>query len=348
MASARKRGKAWMGLYRDADGRQRSAGSHPTEKAAMKAARLAEAGVMPVKTVEVYQKTVRGKANVASYAYEWLALHALSAHARYVYEQMLRTHIIPALGGRVLADVTADDIRGYFRSLETAGTSQALGKKIKTVLSAMFQAAAEDRLCPVNPVRGVKFQAAPPKRRRALTADEWRAVRKYLTGEYRLLADIQMATGARIEEIMAMETTDITDGVWHIQRVRNQVDGQFSTRDMTKTKKDRWTLIGPELAEQIKAAGPGRIFTDFRLDTYRQCVWYPACKAAGLDWRPAPRDLRRTFATLAREGGADLEAVRVSLGHTRLATTDIYLGEPSGIASAGCVCAGRLVSGIPQ
>ena len=191
----------------------------------------------------------------------------------------------------------------------------------------------------------MKFQAAPPKRRRALTADQWRAVRKYLTGEYRLLADIQMATGARIEEIMAMETTDITDGVWHVQRVRNQVDGQFSTRDMTKTKKDRWTLIGPELAEQIKAAGPGRVFSDFRLDTYRQCVWYPACKAAGLDWRPAPRDLRRTFATLAREGGADLEAVRVALGHTRLATTDIYLGERPGVGTEALEAVQRALRG---
>ena len=72
MASARKRGKTWMGLYRDADGRQRSSGSHPTERAALKAARLAEAGVMPVKTVEVYQTKVRGKVTVASYAAEWL------------------------------------------------------------------------------------------------------------------------------------------------------------------------------------------------------------------------------------------------------------------------------------
>ena len=288
MASTRERNGRFIGLYRDGDGKQKSAGTYATKKEALRAARGAEAGVAPVKTEVAYPKKVRGKTTVASYAYEWLALHALSAHARYVYEQMLRKHIIPALGGLVLTDVTAADIRGYFRSLETAGTSQALGKKIKTVLSAMFQAAAEDRLCPVNPVRGVKFQAAPPKRRRALTADQWRAVRKYLTGEYRLLADIQMATGARIEEIMAMETTDITDGVWHVQRVRNQVDGQFSTRDMTKTKKDRWTLIGPELAEQIKAAGPGRVFSDFRLDTYRQCVWYPACKAAGLDLASRP------------------------------------------------------------
>ena len=106
---------------------------------------------------------------------------------------------------RVLANVTTADIRRYFRTLEAQGTSQALGKKIKTVMSAMFQTAAEDGLIPANVVRGVRFQAAPPKRRRALTADEWCAVRRYLTGEHRLLADVQMATGARIEEIRGMD-----------------------------------------------------------------------------------------------------------------------------------------------
>ena len=50
MASARKRGKKFMALYRDGDGRQKSAGSYATKKAALDAAKLAEAGIMPVKT----------------------------------------------------------------------------------------------------------------------------------------------------------------------------------------------------------------------------------------------------------------------------------------------------------
>ena len=126
---------------------------------------------------------------------------------------------------------------------------------------------------------------------------------------------------------MALEAEDVTNGEWHIQRVRNQVNGEFSTKDYTKTGRDRWIPIEPGLAEQIKAAGPGRVFTDFLLNSYRMLHWYPACKAAGLDWRPAPRDLRSTFATCLRAGGADLEVVRVALGHTKLATTDCYLGE---------------------
>lgn len=327
MASARLRGKKFMALYRDAEGRQKSAGTYETKKAALSAATLAEAGMVPVKAQSVYSDRKRGKLTVAGYAPGWLANHPMAPHTAYVYDQMLRCHILPALGGRVLADVTAADIRAMFRALEAKGTSQALGKKIKTVMSAMFQVAAEDGLIPFNPARGVTFKAAPPKRRRALTADEWFRVRRYLTGQYRLLADVQMGTGARIEEIMALEAEDVTNGEWHVCRVRNQVNGVFSTKDYTKTGRDRWIPIEPKLAEQIKAAGPGRVFTDFLLNSYRLLHWYPACRMAGLDWRPAPRDLRRTFATLLRKGGADLETVRVGLGHTKLATTDSYLGE---------------------
>ena len=40
----------------------------------------------------------------------------------------------------------------------------------------------------------------------------------------------------------------------------------------------------------------------------------------------APHDLRRTFAKLARNGGASLEQISVNLGHASLATTERYLG----------------------
>jgi hypothetical protein len=43
MASVRKRGQRWTGLYRDADGKQKSAGTFGTENAAIKAAEAREA-----------------------------------------------------------------------------------------------------------------------------------------------------------------------------------------------------------------------------------------------------------------------------------------------------------------
>lgn len=109
---------------------------------ALKAARLAEAGVVPVKTEAVYPARVRGKVTVASYAMEWLDSHPMAPHTRKSYTQALKKHIIPAVGGRVLADVTAADIRVLFRHMERDGASRDLLAKVKTVLSSMLQTAA--------------------------------------------------------------------------------------------------------------------------------------------------------------------------------------------------------------
>lgn len=327
MASVRKRGKKYMGLYRDADGSQRSAGSHDTSKKALQAARLAEAGYASlVKTENLYASTVRGKITVSSYSEEWLLNHPLSPAAREVYDRTLRLHVLPALGGRPLADVTAADIRQWFRAMEKKDTSRAIMAKCKTVASALFQTAAEDGHIAANPVRGVRYQSVPPKRRRSLTADEWRRLRSCLKDEDRLFAEVQMSTGARIEEIRGIMAEDIRDGVWHVQRVRKELPDGFVTIDRTKTGKTRDIVLDDDIARRIRDHGPGLVFSDFTRSAHWK-RWRRACDAAGLDWYPAVRDLRRTFATLAREGGADLEDVRVGLGHSKISTTDLYLGS---------------------
>lgn len=47
-------------------------------------------------------------------------------------------------------------------------------------------------------------------------------------------------------------------------------------------------------------------------------------------------DLRRTYAKLARKGGADLMQIQLSLGHASLKTTERYLGEAQDLTSAPC------------
>lgn len=48
--------------------------------------------------------------------------------------------------------------------------------------------------------------------------------------------------------------------------------------------------------------------------------------SASIGRHVAPHDLRRTFAKLARNNGADLEQIQIALGHNSLETTQIYLG----------------------
>jgi len=50
----------------------------------------------------------------------------------------------------------------------------------------------------------------------------------------------------------------------------------------------------------------------------------------------AAHDLRRTFAKLARKGGADLMQIRLTLGHASVKTTERYLGENQDLTSAPC------------
>lgn len=57
-------------------------------------------------------------------------------------------------------------------------------------------------------------------------------------------------------------------------------------------------------------------------------------KALGVDI--SPHDLRRTYAKLARKGGAYLEQIQYSLGHASVETTMKYIGEEQDFNSAPC------------
>lgn len=50
----------------------------------------------------------------------------------------------------------------------------------------------------------------------------------------------------------------------------------------------------------------------------------------------APHDLRRTFAKLAHNGGAELDQIQLSLGHTSIQTTERLLGVEQDLTDAPC------------
>ena len=52
----------------------------------------------------------------------------------------------------------------------------------------------------------------------------------------------------------------------------------------------------------------------------RRVKWEQACAAAGLEG-VTPHDLRRSFGSLARLGGADLRYVQKAIGHASITTT---------------------------
>lgn len=73
-----------------------------------------------------------------------------------------------------------------------------------------------------------------------------------------------------------------------------------------------------------------------------------ASRAAGLG-DLAPHDLRRTWAKLARKGGASLEQIQQTLGHSSIQTTERYLGTmleiAPGKAAVDCIGIARRKEG---
>jgi integrase len=58
--------------------------------------------------------------------------------------------------------------------------------------------------------------------------------------------------------------------------------------------------------------------------------------AGALGYTTAAHDLRRTFAKLALTGGARLDQIQLSLGHTSIRTTERYLGVEQDLTDAPC------------
>jgi integrase len=108
----------------------------------------------------------RDTITVAQAAERWLAACARGRHGRDpcepktldVYEQFVRLHIVPALGGSMLNTLTPGRVR-QFRDLDMleGGRSRYLTAKVLTALSAICSDAVGDELMPINPCTGIKL-----------------------------------------------------------------------------------------------------------------------------------------------------------------------------------------------
>lgn len=142
MASARKRGKTFTALYRDADDRQHSAGTFATKRGSAEGGQARRGGrrtsedrgrVPGPGARQGHRRKLRdGMAGQPSHG---------PSHPEVVYPGAQEAHH-PGRRRACLADVTAADIRVLFRHMERDGASRGLLAKVKTVLSSMLQTAA--------------------------------------------------------------------------------------------------------------------------------------------------------------------------------------------------------------
>lgn len=261
-----------------------------------------------------------------------LARNSLESYER----DLLQYHdfLESELNIKSILNVTLGHIRSYLRTMNDKGlAANSVKRAVSSIRNYHNFLSAEGHMAD-NPAQLLDAPKIPQKLPNILTIQEVDAILSVIPEKApmakRDLAIFEMmySCGLRVTELCDFKTTDI---LWDSEMIR--VSG--------KGDKQRFVPIGPIARENLKnylnherptladknpnvaevfLSRNGRKLT-------RMMIWLLLKKwseAAGVDKEVSPHTLRHSFATHLLEGGADLRSVQEMLGHSDIATTQIY------------------------
>lgn len=271
---------------------------------------------------------------LGDYLTYWLgnvAVHRLRENTHTRYAACVRLHLIPGLGTKKIARLTAKDVRTFLDRLRTTCRCCARGLDarrneprccaagrcchkllspltltyIHSVLKSALEHAVREEEIPRNVARNVRTGTPRPRRFEPLTADE---ARQFLTAAqgHRLHALFELAlhTGLRKGELLGLhwEDLDLDAGTAAVRRTLQRTAAGGLTTLPTKTR-----------ASERRIALPTRCVQSLKLHHEQQQREH---EAAGTTWRHDghvfttaqgrpidPSNLTRTFITLLRKAG---------------------------------------------
>ncbi|MFF9572788.1 tyrosine-type recombinase/integrase [Streptomyces sp. NPDC014685] len=206
--------------------------------------------------------------SVAAYLTYWLdavAVHQLRENTHTRYTAVTRLYLIPGLGRKKLAKLTAKDVRTWLNQLRT--TCQCCARSLDTardeplccaaekccarrlspltlayvhsVLKSALEHAVREEEIPRNVARNVRTGTPRPRRFEPLTADEARQFLAAASG-HRLqpLFELALHTGLRKGELLGLrwEDLDLAGGTASIRRTLQRTNSGGLTALPTKTQ----------------------------------------------------------------------------------------------------------------
>lgn len=243
-----------------------------------------------------------------------------------------------ATTGRGLERARPEEVLAYLERLQRDGLKPAsIARRLSAVRGLARYLMREGRLAQ-DPTQHLERPRGARALPRTLPAETAAAVVESpdtttLRGlRDRALLELLYATGMRASECLGLALEDV-----------NLTAGYVICTG--KGRKQRLVPLGEEAAAWLKrylrVARPvatrrrdsGRLFVNARGGPLsRQSLWSLVARAGatvGLRRRVSPHVLRHSFASHLLENGADLRSVQAMLGHSDIATTQIYTHLPS-------------------
>ena len=229
------------------------------------------------------------------------------------------------LGVERLGEVDRRTVRRFLSQLTTLKYSRRSVARKASAVRAFLEDAARRGAITSNPAAGVPQPKRPGTLPKSIPARTLQRFLDDLDGvnpvdlRDRAILEVLYGTGLRVSELAAMTTADV-DGATFV-RVRGKGDKERAVPlgDQARRATERYmnagrpALVGPDTGDALWLGVRGgrldprgiRRVVRSRLGTF-------------------PHALRHSYATHLLEGGADLRSVQDLLGHSELATTQIY------------------------
>lgn len=276
------------------------------------------------------------------------------------YKSMIKKHFLPALGDKLINEITPADMTELFDGFR-ARVSSKYASNLYALLNEMFEVAYEYDVIQSKPLRRKlhkpKFEVAEKP---TLSIETLKAVRDELEGGHKLLVIVFSVFGGRLGEVLALRWRDV-DLVTRTLSISHSLWRRELKRPKTKAS-DRMLQIPDYVVDLLSGYRSESAFSgpdDFIFcnsegrphdpDNLRKRVLYPAMDKVGVI-REARKHgfhiFRHTAGTMLHDLTRDMKLVQTTLGHSRMSTTaDIYVHTDRTVAGPGAqVLAGAMLA----
>lgn len=235
--------------------------------------------------------------------------------------------------GVLVQNASIDNLRGFVALLHDLGISSVSQARIVSGIRAFFRFLVLEGTVGANVAEMLEMPVQGRHLPEVLTIDEVNALAEAADSSTdigrrnRAIIEVLYGSGLRVSELCALEMNRIhlSEGVLTV---------------LGKGNKERMVPMSPEAIDRIReylentAVIPARghegfVFHNYRGERISRVSVFKIVKQlaldAGIRKTISPHTLRHSFATHLLEGGANLRAIQMMLGHESIATTEIYL-----------------------
>jgi integrase len=283
-----------------------------------------------------------GRVNFGKYAATWIDERpGLRPKTIELYRYLLRCHLCPTFGAMLVADTREPHVRRWHKERLDADVSAVTVAKAYRLLKAVLNTAADDGLIRRNPCRIKGASVEKPQERPVLNARQVFDLASAIDPRHQALLLLAVFGSLRWGELAALRRADVDLTAQTVRVSRQLVELRGGGFGFAPPKSDagKRMVVTPAAIMPIVREHVGRmgdvdddrlIFTSpkdtpLRHANFRQRVWLPALRSAGLPLIHF-HDLRHSGNMLAAYAGAGLRELMERMGHstTRAALTYLH------------------------